>query len=96
MKTIPTFQCYSCGNCELNFHKEDSDNENNGFCMRFFQNVPLEEKNISCWTSKKHTYYEDLANLKPTLNKSDYHKRNKRANQLKLELKEPNQLNLFS
>lgn len=96
MKTLPTFQCYSCGNCELNYHPDPVSNENNGFCMKFFQNVPLDEKNISCWTTKQHTYFEDLAKLKPEQTKADFFRMHKRADKLKIELKETNQLNLFS
>ncbi|XDZ55428.1 hypothetical protein FlaCF_2476 [Flavobacterium tructae] len=95
MKTLPTFQCYSCGNCELNYHKDDESNKDNGFCMKFFQNVDLEEKNVRCWTTKQHTYFEDLAKIKPEQTKSDFFRMHKRADYLKIELKESNQLNLF-
>ncbi|WP_406843560.1 hypothetical protein [Flavobacterium soyae] len=91
---LPDFICASCGNCERNYHKDEASNENNGFCMKFFQNVPLEEKNVNCWTSKQHTYFEDLSKLRPAEKMKDLHIRNKRADQLKIEL-ENNQLNLF-
>jgi len=89
MKTLPTFQCYSCGNCELKLNDNLEENPNVGFCYKFFENVKLEEKNIRCWTSKPHTYFEDLANLRPNQIKEDLHKRNKRASKLKIDFNQP-------
>lgn len=86
---LPTFDCKTCGNCELNYHKDDSSNINNGFCVRFFQNVDLNEKNVTCWTSKQNTYFEDLAKLGNSEKKEDLHKRNKRAKKLKIEFDQP-------
>ena len=91
---LPTLLCGSCGNCELNYHKDPQSNLNNGFCVKFFQNVDINEKNVSCWTSKPHTYYEDLNKLSPMEKKADLHKRNKRATKLTIEFN--NELNLFS
>lgn len=96
MKTLPTFQCYSCGNCELKLNDNLEENPTIGFCYKFFENVKLEEKNIRCWTSKPHTYFEGLVELKENQTKTDFFKMHKRANHLKIELKESNQLNLFS
>lgn len=59
-RVLPVFYCKSCGNCETRFHKEDIDNERLGFCVRFKENVGLEDKNVSCWTKKENTYYKDL------------------------------------
>lgn len=59
-RELPTFQCYSCGNCETHFHKEQQDNERLGFCLKFKENVGLDEKNLKCWTNKENTYYKDL------------------------------------
>jgi hypothetical protein len=92
---LPTFDCKSCGNCEKDYHKQESSNVNNGFCVKFFQNVCLDEINMKCWTSKQHTYYEDISKLRPTEKKADLHKRNKRAKKLKIEFNQ-NELNLFS
>ena len=91
-KELPTLQCGSCGNCELNYHNEPSSNIDNGFCVKFFQNVDLNQKNVSCWTSKQNTYFEDLSKISPTEKKEDLHKRNKRASHLKIEF---NQIKLF-
>lgn len=91
-RVLPTFQCKSCGNCELNYHNKPQNNIENGFCMKFFQNVDLNEKNVKCWTSKPHTYFEELATLKPKENTKDLHKRNKRASKLNIEF---NELTLF-
>ena len=92
---LPDFICASCGNCERNYHKDEASNKDNGFCMKFFQNVDLEEKNVKCWTSKQHTYFEDLSKIRPMEKKEDFYKLHKRADRLKIELKESNQLNLF-
>lgn len=89
---LPSLLCGSCGNCELNYHKEPSSNINNGFCVRFSQNVDINEKNVACWTSKPHTYYEDLSKLSPAEKNRDLHTRNKRANKLNIEF---NQLTFF-
>ena len=59
-RVLPVFHCKSCGNCETHFHKEQQDNDRLGFCVRFKENVGLEDKNISCWTKKENTYYKDL------------------------------------
>lgn len=92
MKTLPTFQCYSCGNCELKLNDKLEENPTVGFCYKFFENVKLDEKNIRCWTSKPHTYFEDLAKLSPSQKMEDLHKRNKRASKLNIDL---NQLTIF-
>lgn len=59
-RVLPTFQCYTCGNCETDFHKTQDLTEKLGFCLRFKENVQLEEKNIKCWTNKKSEHYKDL------------------------------------
>ncbi|MEO6177284.1 MAG: hypothetical protein ABIP27_19170 [Flavobacterium circumlabens] len=92
-KTLPTLDCGTCGNCEKNFHKDPQSNVNNGFCVRFKENTPLDQKNPSCWTSKNNTYYEDLSKMSPSEKKQDLHKRNKRADKLKIQF--TNQQNLF-
>jgi hypothetical protein len=92
---LPDLICASCGNCERNYHKEESSNVNNGFCVRFFENVPLDQKNVNCWTSKPHTHFEDLSKLRPTEIKKNEHLRNKREKKLKIEFNQ-NELNLFS
>jgi hypothetical protein len=89
---LPTLLCGSCGNCELNYHNKPESNIDNGFCVKFFQNVDLNEKNVSCWTSKQNTYYEDLSKISPQEKKADLYKRNKRANNLNIEF---NQLTIF-
>ena len=94
LKVLPNFDCASCGNCEKNYHVEPSSNINNGFCMKFFQNVPLDEKNIKCWTSKQHTYFEELSKLSPAEKMADLHKRKKRSGKLNIDF--TNQLNIFS
>ncbi|UUF13239.1 MULTISPECIES: hypothetical protein [Flavobacterium] len=86
---LPQFICASCGNCERNYHKDEASNIDNGFCVKFFQNVPLEEKNVACWTSKPHTYLEDLTKLGNSEKLKDQHIRNKRAKKLKIELDQP-------
>lgn len=59
-KHLPTLDCQSCGNCEKDFHKYDEHNKDLGFCLRFKENVPLTEKNVSCWTDKENHYYKQL------------------------------------
>lgn len=88
-RLLPDLICASCGNCERNYHKDQTSNENNGFCVKFFQNVPLDEKNVSCWTNKPHTHFEDLAKLRPNETKEDFHRRNKRAKKLNIQLDQP-------
>lgn len=92
MKNLPTFQCYSCGNCELKFNDQLEQNPTVGFCYRFFENVLLEEKNLSCWTTKPHTHFEDLAVLKPELLKNQHFRNLNKAKNLKIDL---NQQTLF-
>jgi hypothetical protein len=69
-KTLPDFKCSTCGNCEIDFHiknqwlngvliKDDSKKEV-GFCLRFKENTPLNQKNLTCWTSKVNEHYRDL------------------------------------
>lgn len=89
MKIIPTFQCYSCGNCEQNYHNDPASNKDNGFCVRFFQNVPLDEKNFSCWTTKQHTHYEDLSKLKPELLKNEHFRNFNKGKKLNIDLNQP-------
>lgn len=89
---LPSLDCGSCGNCEKNYHKEPKDNIDNGFCVRFFQNVGLNEKNVACWTATPHKYYEDLNKLRPAEKKEDLARRNKRASNLNIEF---NQQTLF-
>lgn len=93
-RVLPALDCGTCGNCEKNYHKDPKDNINNGFCLRFFENVPLDQKNPACWTDKNNTYYEDLGKLSPMEKKEDLHKRNKRADKLQIDFSK-NQLNLF-
>ncbi len=88
-RILPTFQCKNCGNCELNYHKDDDSNKDNGFCMKFFQNVPLEEKNISCWTSVQHTYFDELGKLKPTMQKNEHYRNLSKAKKLKINFDQP-------
>lgn len=92
MKNLPTFQCYSCGNCELKFNENQEAHPTLGFCYRFFENVKLEEKNVSCWTTKQHTHFEDLAKLKPELLKNEHFVNLHRAKKVKIDL---NQQTLF-
>jgi hypothetical protein len=73
-RNLPMLNCETCGNCELNFHKEESLSLNNGFCMRFFQNVDKSEKNPACWTSKPHDHYDKFATLKDNINTANNHK----------------------
>ncbi|MBF4491046.1 hypothetical protein IR010_00725 [Flavobacterium sp. MR2016-29] len=91
-KVLPTLLCGSCGNCILNYHNEPTSNIDNGFCVKWFQNVDLNEKNVACWTSKQNTYYEQLGKLSTLEKKEDLHKRNKRASKLNIEF---NQQTLF-
>ena len=95
LKVLPVFDCASCGNCEKNYHNDPASNINNGFCMKFFQNVPLDEKNIKCWTSKQHQYFEELSKLSPQQKKAHMHKTDKRVKHLKIDFN-TNQLNIFS
>lgn len=92
MKTLPTFQCYSCGNCELKLNQELQENPNVGFCYRFFENVKLDEKNVACWTTKQHTHFEDLAKLKPELLKNEHFQNLHKAKKAKIDF---NQLTIF-
>ena len=57
---LPVFKCLTCGDCEKDFHKNEAYNENTGFCLRFKQNVGLDEKNLACWTNKERQHYKDL------------------------------------
>ena len=84
-KELPTFACGSCGNCEKNYHDKPQNNIDNGFCMKFFQNVDLNEKNVSCWTSKQHQYYEELSKLSPKEKIEHMHKTDKRVKKLKID-----------
>ncbi len=63
-------QCSTCGNCEKNFHTDLSDNKRLGFCLLFKENVKLNEKNIKCWTTTPHTYYQDLFLQKEKIKKA--------------------------
>ena len=57
---IPVIKCYSCGNCENDFHKNEEANARLGFCLRFKENVSLDEINPACWTGKENQYYKAL------------------------------------
>jgi hypothetical protein len=90
---IPNFLCSSCGNCEKNFSKFDEVNKINGFCYRFYEVTPLDQKNLNCWTSKPHTHFEDLGKLGNNQKTRDYHLNKQKAK--KLEINFDNQLALF-
>lgn len=60
-RLIPVIKCYSCGNCENDFHKSEESNSRLGFCLRFKENVSLDEKNPACWTGKENQHYKSLA-----------------------------------
>lgn len=83
-KFLPILNCETCGNCELNFHKDEALNVNTGFCMRFFQNVEKSEKNPACWTSKPHEHYKDFGTLKNKLDSINNHKNNAIAKRKKI------------
>lgn len=90
---IPDFLCNTCGNCEKNINKDSSNDSKIGFCYRFLETTPLEQKNLTCWTSKPHEYYQDLNKLSSKQKLKAFHIKEKRKE--KLELNFENQLTLF-
>lgn len=92
-KSIPDFLCNSCGNCEKNTNKDPSNHQKIGFCYRFFETTPLQQKNLACWTSKPHNYYQDIAKQGNNQKTKQFHINEKRKQ--KLELNFDAQLTLF-
>lgn len=84
-RVLPTFQCYSCTNCETDFHNDENIKKDIGFCLRFKENTPLEQKNLSCWTQKENKHYKDLFLQVEKSRTANKH----------IEVKQVQQLNLF-
>lgn len=92
-KIIPVIKCYSCGNCEINFHEKEDLNDKLGFCLRFKENVSLDEKNPACWTNKENQHYKQLHFLGINQKKEKKHLTEKYKEQLSLNF--DNQKNPF-
>lgn len=84
-RNLPTFQCYSCGNCETDFHTDEILKQTTGFCLRFKENTPLDQKNVKCWSEKQNEHYKDLFLLVEKSRTAVKH----------IEVKQAKQLNLF-
>lgn len=102
-KTLPDFKCKSCGNCEIDFHIKheyvngqlikDEQIKTVGFCLRFKENTPLGQKNLSCWTSQVNEHYKKLHLFGETKKNALQHVQKKIAVQLNLNF--DNQINPF-
>lgn len=90
---VPDFKCNTCGNCEKKFNEIILNTPEVAFCVRFVQTVGLHEKNVGCWTDKKHDYFTALGDFKTKEKLKAYHINEKRKQ--KLELNFDNQLTLF-
>lgn len=83
-RILPTFQCYSCGNCETDFHTDEKIKDETGFCLKFKENTPLTQKNIRCWTHKKSEHYSDFFLETEKKRRANNHKEKKIAQQFNL------------